>query len=63
MAVKQMKEESKDRTNCPRCGAEAVFIDAKIVKWLTCPSCKFKKLMKKEEEGVKVTPLMEREKE
>ena len=51
------KEGSKDRTRCPQCGEEALIIDSKLVQWITCPKCKFKKLMKKEPKGIKVVPL------
>ena len=61
MALKQIDSKSKDRTNCPRCGGEAVFIEAKTVRWLTCTKCKFKKLMEREVEPIKVTPLIEGE--
>ncbi|MDD5416584.1 MAG: hypothetical protein PHU12_01260 [Candidatus Aenigmarchaeota archaeon] len=58
MALKQVgKSRSSDITNCPRCGGEAVFIDGKTIKWLTCTKCKFKKVMEKEQENVQVIPL------
>lgn len=58
MAIKQLEPSKKDdRVFCPRCGEEAIIIDGKIVKWLTCPKCKFKKLMEKEDDGIKVTSL------
>ena len=59
MATKQIdkKEGSKDRTRCSQCGEEALIIDSKLVQWITCPKCKFKKLIEKEDEGIKVTPL------
>jgi DNA-directed RNA polymerase subunit RPC12/RpoP len=59
MAVRQIapSEESKDRIRCPKCGEEALIIDSKLVQWITCPSCKFKKLVKKRDKGIKVTPL------
>ena len=55
MALKQItppKEE--DKLVCPRCGEEALIIDGRFIRWLTCPSCKFKKLIKKEDEKTKV---------
>ena len=61
VALKQMREKSKDRTTCPRCGAEALLIQATTVKWLTCPYCKFKKLMEAEKEDIKVTPLIDKD--
>ena len=58
MAIKQLEPPKKDdRVFCPRCGEEAIIIDGRFVKWLTCPKCKFKKLMEKEDEGIKVTSL------
>jgi predicted RNA-binding Zn-ribbon protein involved in translation (DUF1610 family) len=58
MALKQIEPKGKsDMVPCPRCGEEAIVIDGRFVKWLTCPKCKFKKLMEKEDEGVKITPL------
>jgi len=58
MALKQLgTSDKKDRVPCPRCGEEAIVIDGRTVKWLTCPKCKFKKLIEKEDEGIKVTSL------
>ena len=58
MAVKQLgPPKESDRTNCPRCGGEAIIIDGRTVQWLTCPNCKFKKLMEKEDEGIIVRSL------
>ena len=60
MAIRQIppgKEQSKDRTKCPKCGKEALIIDSKLVQWITCPECKFKKLVRKEDKGVKVVFL------
>jgi len=60
MAIRQIppfKEKSKDRTRCPKCGEEALIIDSKLVQWITCPKCKFKKLVKKEDKGIVVRPL------
>jgi len=60
MAVRQIpptKEQSKDRTRCPKCGEEALIIDSKLVQWITCPKCKFKKLVKKKDKGIVVRPL------
>ena len=55
MAVKQMKGKGEDeKINCPKCGQEALIIDGRFIKWLTCPSCKYKKLIQKEEETQKV---------
>ncbi len=58
MALKQLdKNQSKDIMKCPRCGGEAVVIDGRIIKWLTCTKCKFKKVLEKKEESIKIIPL------
>jgi len=55
MALKQISPPPEsDRTRCPRCGEEAIIIDGRFVRWLTCPKCKFKKLLEKEDETTKV---------
>ncbi len=57
MAIKQISSEGDKKIRCPRCGEEALIIEGRFVRWLTCPKCKFKKLMRKEEEKVKVVSL------
>ena len=59
MAIKQMEDSNTDRVFCPRCGQEAVIIDGKTVKWLNCinQKCKFKKLMEKRDDTIKVKSL------
>lgn len=59
MALKQIEPEkqSKDRIRCPQCGEQALIIDSKLVRWITCPKCKFKKLVRQKDEGIKVVPL------
>lgn len=58
MAFRQIdKKDIKDTTNCPRCGGEAIFIDGKMIKWLTCTKCKYKKVIEKEEEPINFIPL------
>ena len=57
MALKQIERTSKDIMSCPRCGGEAVIIDGKIVKWLTCTKCKFKKVLEQKKPGIKIIPL------
>jgi hypothetical protein len=49
MALKQISSSNKesDTERCPRCGEQAIIIDARFVRWLNCPSCKFKKLIEK----------------
>lgn len=56
MAVKQVQ---KSESICPKCNKELLIKEGKIIKWLSCPDCKFKKLTGKSEKerGVKVTPL------
>jgi DNA-directed RNA polymerase subunit RPC12/RpoP len=55
MAVKQMTPKGdEDKVTCPKCGEKALIIDGRFIKWLTCPSCKYKKLIKKEDEAKKV---------
>lgn len=58
MALKQIDSKGKsDTVPCPRCGEAAIVIDGRFVKWLTCPKCKFKKLIEKKDDGIKVTSL------
>ncbi len=57
MALKQItskEDKSEDRVPCPRCGEKALIIEGRFIRWLTCPSCKFKKLIEKEDENTKV---------
>lgn len=56
MALKQIRSES-DTVSCPRCGGEAVIIDGHMIQWLTCTKCKFKKVLEKIKEDIKITPL------
>jgi len=60
MALKQIdNKKQSDMKRCPRCGEDAIIIDGRFVRWLNCPSCKFKKLLEKEDEttNVKITNL------
>ncbi|MFQ6021032.1 MAG: hypothetical protein ACE5J4_03420 [Candidatus Aenigmatarchaeota archaeon] len=65
MAVRQLGEKPKKSKKeienpCPKCGEETLEIEVEgmFVKWLTCPKCKFKKLVKrKDDRSVKVVPL------
>jgi ssDNA-binding Zn-finger/Zn-ribbon topoisomerase 1 len=51
MALKQISNSKKDSDTkrCPKCGEEAIIIDGRFVRWLNCPSCKYKKLLQKED--------------
>jgi ssDNA-binding Zn-finger/Zn-ribbon topoisomerase 1 len=51
MALKQIASSKKDSDTkkCPKCGGDAIIIDGRIVRWLNCPSCKFKKLIQKDD--------------
>jgi len=52
-----------DQTNlnsqnkCPRCSNKLLTIDGSFIKWLTCPKCKYKKLVEKKSNGIKITSL------
>ena len=61
MAIAQLDvEEKKGESKCPRCNEKVLIIDGTFIKWLTCPSCKYKKLLSnKDKPPIKVTPLME----
>jgi len=55
MAVKQITPKGdEDKINCPKCGERALIIEGRFIRWLTCPNCKFKKLLKKEDETKRV---------
>ncbi|MBN2203188.1 MAG: hypothetical protein JW700_03310 [Candidatus Aenigmarchaeota archaeon] len=55
MALKQMEEKGdEDKVNCPQCGQKALLIEARFIRWLTCPNCKFKKLIEKKDDSTKV---------
>ena len=56
MAHKQITQKS-DTVNGPRCGGEAVIIDGHMIQWLTCTKCKFKKVLEKIKEDIRITPL------
>lgn len=58
MAVKQIDKTEKVTDPCPRCNTQLLTIDGTFIRWLTCPECKYKKLIeKKEKKTVKVVPL------
>ena len=46
-------------TQCPRCSADLLTIPGIITSWLTCPKCKYTKLIEKERGKPKITPLLE----
>ena len=54
MALKQIDKKENDMKRCPRCGQDAIIIDGRFVRWLNCPSCKFKKLLQKEDTTMNV---------
>ncbi|MFH0928916.1 MAG: hypothetical protein V1818_01005 [Candidatus Aenigmatarchaeota archaeon] len=55
MALKQIKDKGDDdKVTCPKCGEKALLIEARFIRWLTCPSCKFRKLIAKEDDSTKV---------
>ena len=62
MAIKQIEPRSDDRMNCPRCGGEAIIIEGKIIKWLTCTKCKFKKVLEQNKQDIKLI-FLDNEKE
>jgi len=58
MATLNAKFEKEDSpTICPRCKHDLITIDGNLVKWLTCTTCKWKKLAGKEEKVIKITPM------
>lgn len=61
MAWKSVVEKEEHARICPKCRQNLITIDGKFIKWLTCinPACKFKKLLEKEREVVKVYPIEE----
>lgn len=55
MAVKQMVPKGdEDKINCPKCGEKALIIEGRFIRWLTCPNCKYKKLLEKRDDAQKV---------
>ncbi len=57
MALKQIENKSKDIEKCPRCGEDAVIIDGRIIKWLTCTKCKFKKVLEQKKPDISIVSL------
>lgn len=57
MALKQIEAPSDDIKRCPRCGGEAVIIDGRIIKWLNCTKCKFKKVLEQKNPDINIYPL------
>ncbi|MFZ3077477.1 MAG: hypothetical protein WA139_03420 [Candidatus Aenigmatarchaeota archaeon] len=54
MALKNVSEGEP----CPRCGKDLVVIESSLVKWLNCPSCRFKKLVPIKDRGtIKFMPI------
>ncbi|MEM5804596.1 MAG: hypothetical protein QXU82_01980 [Candidatus Aenigmatarchaeota archaeon] len=60
MALRNIAQREKGELMCPRCGQKMLVIDGSFIKWLTCPSCKYRKLEEKpEEKKVAVTPILD----
>ena len=65
MAITQLKvdiddENKRGPTKCPKCSEKVLIIDGTFIKWLTCPKCKYKKLISnKDKPPIKVTSLMD----
>lgn len=64
MALRTTRRREDDPKVCPRCTQELISIDGRLTKWLTCQSCKWKKLVAKENDSmIHVTPLSEPKRE
>ena len=51
MATKQIVPKGdEEKITCPKCGEKALIIEGRFIRWLTCPSCKYKKLLQKEDD-------------
>lgn len=63
MAVWKSQKSVLAKDNaCPSCGKPLLTIEGSFVRWLTCPDCRYTKLIKKsdqERKAVKITPLKE----
>jgi len=63
MAWKAVVKKEDEPKICPKCKHELITIDGTFIRWLTCTKCKFKKLLEKEREVVKVFPIKEEREE
>ena len=57
MGIKSIYEKEDAPKECPRCKGELIVIDGNLVKWLTCTSCKWKKLAGKEDKVIKIVSM------
>ncbi len=57
MALKNIDKRTTDTMRCPRCNGEAVVIDGKMIKWLTCTKCKFKTVLEQTKQDIRIIPL------
>ena len=63
MATTQIKvQTAKDEpTRCPRCNDKILIINGTFIRWMTCPKCKYKKLLENTvKPPVKITSMMDR---
>jgi len=60
MALRDINDRTRGEPTCPRCGQRMLVIDGNFIKWLTCTSCKYRKLEEKpEDKRITVTPILE----
>ena len=59
MAWKTVLEKEDEPKICPQCRHRLLIIEGRIVKWLTCTNCKFKKLVEREKEVIRVVSIEE----
>jgi uncharacterized Zn finger protein (UPF0148 family) len=55
MAIMQMDKSITDP--CPRCGTQLLTINGQLTKWITCPSCKYKKLEENQKKWPEIKSL------
>ena len=63
MATTQIKVQAakEEYSRCPRCNDKVLIINGTFIRWLTCPKCKYKKLLENTEKPqVKITPMMDK---
>jgi ssDNA-binding Zn-finger/Zn-ribbon topoisomerase 1 len=60
VALRTVRMKEEDPRICPRCNHDLIIIDGNLTKWLTCSSCKWKKLTGKDSgQVIQVKPLGE----